>query len=176
MASHDLDFKVLLLGVPSTGKEEFVNRYISKFFIEDISSTVGVDFYTRIQEFRNKKIQLQIWNFGGQERFKFLLEKYCRGADGAIIMYDITNLESLDQLPDWTQIIREHAGTIPILLVGNKFETGNPRTISKEEAILTAKRYNLSGCVEISSRTGQNVEKTFEILTKILVESYESKI
>ena len=165
-----------MLGDPSTGKEEFVNRYISKFFIEDMNSTVGIDFYSKTQEFRGKEVQLQIWNFGGQERFKFLLQKYCKGANGVIIMYDITNLKSLDHLPDWTQIIREHAGAIPILLAGNKLNLEKSRKISKEEGILTAKKYDLSGCVELSSKTGQNVENTFEILTKVIIEYYGYKI
>ncbi|NVM43766.1 MAG: GTP-binding protein [Candidatus Lokiarchaeota archaeon] len=170
MASYDLNFKVLLLGDPSTGKEEFINRYISEIIHDDLNLTIGVDLYSKIQEFRGKKIQLQIWNFGNQERFKFLLHQYCRGANGAIVMYDITNLKSLDHLPDWTQIIREHAGAIPILLAGNKLDLEKSRKVSKEEGILLAKKYNLSGCVELSSKTGQNVEETFELLTKILIE------
>ena len=161
---------VLLFGDPSTGKEEFVNRYISKFFLEDNIPTVGVDFYSKIQDFRGKKVQLQIWSFGSQERFRFLLYQYCKCADGTIIMYDITNRLSLKNLPERIQIIREHAGDIPILLVGNKLDLEKSRKVSKEKAIFTTKKYNLSGCVEISSKTRQNVEKTFELLTKILIE------
>ena len=176
MASYDLTLKVLLLGDPSTGKEEFVNRYISAFFLEDLNLTVGVDFYSKTQEFRGKKVKLHIWNFGGQPRFRFLLHQYCKGANGAIIMYDITNRLSLNHLPDWTQIIREHAGDIPILLVGNNLDLEKYRSVSKEEGILIAKKYNLSACVELSSKTGQNVEKTFAMLTKILIDYCGFKI
>jgi len=136
----DYILKVILFGDPSTGKEEFVNRYISGNFQEDTNLTI--------------------------------LHKYCKGANGAIIMYDITDLKSLDHLSEWTQIIREHAGNIPILLVGNKLDLEKSRKVPKEEGVLTAKKYNLSSCVELSSKTGQNVEKTFEILTKILIEHY----
>jgi len=173
MASYDLILKVLLLGDPSTGKDEFVNRYISGLFQMETSLTIGVDFYSKTQEFRGKKVKLWIWNFGGQKRFRFFLHQYCKGANGAIIMYDITNRLSLNHLPDWTQIIREHAGDIPILLVGNKLDLEKPRKVPKEEGILTAKKYNLSACVELSSKTGQNVEKTFAILTKILIDYYK---
>jgi len=173
MSSYDYTLKVLLLGDPSTGKEEFVNRHISGIFHDDLNLTLGIDFYSKTQEFKGKKVRLQIWNFGGQERFRFLLHKYCIGANGAIIMYDITNLKSLDHLPEWTQVIREHAGDIPILLAGNRLDLETSRSVSKEEGILTAEKYNLSTCVELSTKTGQNVEKTFEILTKILVENYE---
>ncbi|NVM17219.1 MAG: GTP-binding protein [Candidatus Lokiarchaeota archaeon] len=167
--SYDYNLKVLLLGDPSTGKEDFVNRYISRIFQEDLNLPVGVDFYTKDQKFEGKIVKLQIWNFGGEPRFRFLIHQYCKGANGAIIMYDITNLKSLDNIPEWTQIIREHAGDIPILLVGNKLDLEKSRVVSKEEVVLIAKKYNLAAWVELSSKTGQNVEKTFATLTKILI-------
>ena len=176
MANYDLTLKVLLLGDPSTGKEDFVNRYISGIFQDDLNLTVGVDFYSKTQLFRGKKVKLHIWNFGAQPRFRFLLHQYCKGANGAIILYDITNRLSLKRLPDWTQIIRENAGDIPILLVGNKLDLEKSRKVPKEEGILTARKYNLSACVELSTKTGQNVEKTFTILTKILIEYCGFKI
>ncbi|MBY8987336.1 MAG: AAA family ATPase [Candidatus Lokiarchaeota archaeon] len=169
MASYDLTLKVLLLGDPSTGKEEFVNRYISRVFQDDLNLTVGVDFYTKDQEFRGKIVRLQIWDFGGEERFKVLLQSFAKGANGAIIMYDITRYLSLRHLPDWTQIIREHAGNIPIILVGAKAHLEEFRSVDREEGILAAKKYNLSGFIEVSSKTGQNVEKAFETLTRLIL-------
>jgi len=72
-------------------------------------------------------------------------------------------------LPEWTQILREHAGDIPILLVGNKLDLEKSRVVTKEEGILTAKKYSLSGCVEASSKTGKNVEKVFDALIRLLL-------
>ena len=127
MASYDYPLKILLLGAPSTGKDEFVIRYISEFpLVNDLKLTIGVDFYSKTQEFRGKKVKLQIWNFRSEERFRFLLPHGYKNAGGAIIMYDITNRLSLKQLPDWTQVIREHAGDIPIMLIGNRIELENP--------------------------------------------------
>ena len=170
MASYDFTFRVLLLGDPSSGKEELVNHFISPYFIADTKLTIGVDFYSKTQEFRGKKVKLQIWVFGGERRFRFLLHQYCKGKDAAMIMYDKTNRQSLDHLPEWTQIIREHAGDIPIMLIGNKLDLEKSRAVSKEEGILAAKKYNLSAYIEISSKTGQNVEKAFEVITEILFE------
>ena len=172
MASYDYTFKVLLLGDPSSGKEELVNHYISGFFLDDLKLTIGVDFYSKTQEFRGKKVKLQIWDFGDEERFRFLLHQYCKGKDAAMIMYDITNRQSLDHLPEWTQIIREHSGDIPIMLIGNKLDLEKSREVSRDEGILTAKKYNLSAYIEISSKTGKNVEKAFEVITEILIERF----
>jgi len=76
-----------------------------------------------------------IWDFGGEERFKFLLSQYCKGQDGAIIIYDITNSSTLNQLPDWIQIIRQTSGNIPIMLIGNKLDLEESREVSREEGI-----------------------------------------
>lgn len=172
MASYDYTLSVLLLGDSSSGIEELVNHYISSDFIDDTKLTIGVDFYSKTQKLRGKKVKLQFWVFGGEARFRFLLHQYCKSKNGAIIMYDITNRLSLDHLPDWTQIIREHAGDIPIILIGNKLDLEKSREVTKEEVILTAKKYNLSAYIEISSKTGQNVEKAFEVITEILIERF----
>ncbi|GAJ16015.1 unnamed protein product, partial [marine sediment metagenome] len=107
MASYDATIKIMLLGDKSVEKTSLTIRCISGFFLEDLKLTIGVDFYSKIINIDNKKIKLQIWDFGGEERFRFLLHQYCKGANAAFFLYDITNRLSLDHLPDWTQIIRE---------------------------------------------------------------------
>ena len=172
MASYDFTFRVLLLGAPSSGKEELVNRYIAGYFVNDNKLTIGVDFYSKTQEVYGRKVKLQFWDFGGEKRFRSLLHQHCKGKNAAMIMYDITNSLSLDHLPEWTQIIREHVGDIPIMLIGNKLDLEKYRAVTKEEGISIAKKYNLSAYMEMSSKTGQNVEKAFEVITKILFEQY----
>ena len=161
-----------MLGDAAVGKTSLTIRYISGFFLEDLKLTIGVDFYSKTTNFKNKKVKLQIWDFGGEERFRFLLHQYCKGANAAFFLYDITNRLSLDHLPDWTQIIREHAGDIPIMLVGSKVDLEKYRAVTREEGILAAKKYNLSSFVELSSKTGQNVEKAFDVITEELFDRY----
>jgi len=120
-------------------------------------------------------VKLQIWDFGGEERFRFLLSQYCKGANGAFFLYDITKSLTLDHLPDWTQIIREHAGDIPIMLIGSKKDLEEFRDVSTEDGDLAAKKYNLTSFMELSSKTGENVEQAFEIMTKILIEKTSLK-
>ncbi|MFX0071445.1 MAG: Rab family GTPase [Candidatus Hermodarchaeota archaeon] len=170
MTDYDYTFKVMMLGDASVGKTSLTLRYISGFFLEDLKLTIGVDFYSKTTDFIDKKVKLQIWDFGGEERFRFLLSQYCKGANGAFFLYDITNPITLDHLPDWTQIIREHAGDIPIMLIGSKLDLEEYRAVSREDGILAAKKYNLTSFVELSSKTGQNVEKAFKVLTECLIE------
>ena len=170
MTDYDYTFKVMLLGDASVGKTSLTLRYISGFFLEDLKLTIGVDFYSKTTDFKDKKVKLQIWDFGGEERFRFLLSQYCKGANGAFFLYDITNHITLDHLPDWTQIIREHAGDIPIMLIGSKKYLGEFRAVSTEDGDLAAKKYNLKSFMELSSKTGENVELAFETMTNILIE------
>jgi len=163
----------MMLGDAAVGKTSLTLRYISGFFLDDLKLTIGVDFYSKTTNFKNKKVKLQIWDFGGEQRFRFLLHQYCKGANAAFFLYDITNRLSLDHLPDWTQIIREHAGDIPIMLIGSKVDLKEFRAVTREEGILAAKKYNLSTFIELSSKTGQNVEKSFDVITETLFDKYK---
>jgi len=164
-----------MLGDASVGKTSLTIRYISGYFQEDLKLTIGVDFYSKTTNFKDKKVKLQIWDFGGEERFRFLLSQYCKGANGAFFLFDITNQVSLDHLPDWTQIIREQAGDIPIMLIGSKLDLDEFRAVPRDDGIQTAKKYNLASFVELSSKTGENVEKAFEVITEILFEKFSSE-
>ncbi|MFX0009160.1 MAG: GTP-binding protein [Candidatus Hermodarchaeota archaeon] len=175
MTEYDYTWKIMMLGDASVGKTSLTIRYISGFFLEDLKLTIGVDFYSKTTSFKGKKVKLQIWDFGGEERFRFLLHQYCKGANAAFFLYDITNRLSLDHLPDWTQIIREHAGDVPIMLVGSKVDLKQYRVVPREEGILAAKKYNLSAFVELSSKTGENVEEAFTLITETLFERYMEK-
>ena len=174
MTNYDYTFKIMMLGDASVGKTSLTMRYISGYFMEDLKLTIGVDFYSKTTSFKDKKVKLQIWDFGGEERFRFLLSQYSKGANGAFFLFDITNQTSLDHLPDWTQVIREHAGDIPIMLIGSKVDLHEFRAVLRDDGILAAKKYNLASFVELSSKTGENVEKAFNVMTEILFEKYSS--
>jgi small GTP-binding protein len=172
MTDYDYTFKLMMLGDASVGKTSLTLRYISGFFMEDLKLTIGVDFYSKTTLFNEKKVKLQMWDFGGEERFRFLLSQYCKGANGAFFLYDITNVRSIEHLPEWTQIVRENAGDIPIMLIGSKKDLEEFRTVPREDGILAAKKYNLSSFIELSSKTGDNVERAFKVMTETLFEHY----
>jgi small GTP-binding protein len=161
-----------MLGDKSTLKTALTIRYISGFFLEELKLTIGVDFYSKTTNYEGKKIKLQIWDFGGEERFRFLLSQYCKGANAAMFLYDITNPITLQHLPDWTAIIREHAGDIPIMLIGSRLDLEEYRAVPREEGINVAKNYGLCSFVELSAKTGQNVESAFKTMVEILYEIY----
>ncbi len=164
-----------MLGDETSGKTSLLNHCISGYFIEDLKLTVGVDFYSKTTSYDGKKIKLQIFDFGNQERFRFLWHQYCKGANGAFFVYSITNSSSLDHILEWTRIIRENAGDIPIILVGTKAHLEEQRAVTREQGISLVSIHNLSGFIEVSSKTGQNIDELFETITKILFNNLLTK-
>jgi small GTP-binding protein len=164
-----MTFKILLLGDASSGKDDLIRKYTSRLYPEDTRLSLGVDFYTRTTTFKDKIIRIQLWDVESEDIKGFLLSSYCRGSNGAIIMYDITNFNTLKHVPDWVQLIRKNAGNIPIVLMGNLSNLEKTWDVSREEGIKLAKKYNLSGFVEISTKTGENVEEMFESFSEILI-------
>jgi len=173
-ADYDYTFKIMILGDDSVGKTSLTIRYISGFYLEGLKLTIGVDFYSKTTNFRGKEVKLQIWDFGGEERYRFLLSQYFKRTNAALFLYDITNRLTLDHLRDYIQIIREHSGDIPIILVGTNLHLQAKREVSKKEGILAAKKYNLSAFAEVSAKTGQNIDQLFENVIEILIERYIS--
>ncbi len=137
--------------------------------------TIGLDFYLKNLNLNEKKISLQIWDFAGESRFRFLLPGYVMGASGGIFMYDITRYASLKNLDEWLDVIsqglKEDYRKIPILMVGGKSDLELKRTVSKKEAIDMAKSRHLLGYTECSSKSGLNVESVFSSLAQTLMKN-----
>ena len=164
----DYTFNIIMVGDDAAGKTSLTTRYISGFFLDDHQLKVGADFYSKITSYKGRRVKLQLWNFGGEEQFKFLMRKYSEGADAAIYLYNITIPSSLDRLLEWIQVIKNLAGDIPILLVGTELHLEEQRAVTKEQGIQAAREHNLSGFIEVSSKTGQKVNQLFETITEIL--------
>ena len=166
----DFTFKLLLLGDASVGKTTLTHKYVSGIFLDNPRLTIGVDFHSKKVLIDERSTRLQIWDFGGEDRFRFLLPTYSKGANGAIFLYDITNAKSLYHLPDWTRIVKANAGEIPIFLAGSKVDLDEYRVVSYEEGMHAAQENNLAGFLELSSKTGINVEEAFNTITSIMIQ------
>ncbi|MBN2157214.1 MAG: GTP-binding protein [Candidatus Lokiarchaeota archaeon] len=168
----DYIFKILMLGDGSVGKTSLSKHYIERAFTPDIRLTVGIQFFIK-QEIKveDKRVKLQIWDFGGEDRFRIMVPTLCLGSHGCIFMYDVTRPSTLNSHHSWTYIVKERCGKdVPIMLVGNKIDLVEKRAISTEHGIEVAKRSGFTGFSETSAKDGTNVDSTFETIARLMVQ------
>uniref|UniRef100_H3AWB0 Ras-related protein SEC4 n=1 Tax=Latimeria chalumnae TaxID=7897 RepID=H3AWB0_LATCH len=132
----------------------------------------GIDFKIRTVELDGKKIKLQIWDTAGQERFRTITTAYYRGAMGIMLVYDITNEKSFDNIKNWIRNIEEHASSdVERMILGNKCDMNEKRQVSKERGEKLAIDYGIK-FLETSAKSSINVEQAFftlagDIMTKL---------
>ncbi|MFX0010222.1 MAG: Rab family GTPase [Candidatus Hermodarchaeota archaeon] len=170
----DVMFKVCFFGDGGVGKTTLIGRYLTGVFKSDHTLTIGVDFHIKKLRIGDKVVSLQIWDFAGESRFRFLLPSYVVGASGGIFMYDITRFSSLKNFPEWIDIFKKgFAGDgekqLPVIMVGSKLDLNYKRAVSSKEAYKLAKEKNLYGYIECSSKDGRNVEDIFTEIAKLLL-------
>jgi len=176
MPNYDYTFKILLLGDASVGKTSFTKRYCYNIFNPSERLTIGVDFHVKTIDLRGLKVKLQIWDVGGEERFRFLLPTYTLGANAAFLLYDITRPATLDNITEWTSIVRQKAGEIPIMLVGAKLDLAkSQRKVPREHGIQTAEKNKMAGFSELSSKDNININEAFETLTDLSLEKIKER-
>ena len=172
--SEDTVYKVLLLGDSSVGKTCFLLRYCDKTFQEAHLSTIGLDYRLKSMTLNNEKnIKLQIWDTAGQDRFRALTKNYYKGANGIILIYDISATQTFENVKIWINQIKEEANpNVIIYLVGNKIDLPpESRTITEEEGKKMANEYKLL-FKEASAKLGTNVNEIFqELVEKIDAEA-----
>ncbi len=163
-------FKLLLCGDGGVGKTTLADRYVNGRFKTDTRITVGVQFLVKRLTINGNPIDLQIWDFGGEERFRFLLPAYCRGASGGLFMFDITAPSSLSHIGDWLSVVRRWDKSFPILPVGTKLDLDPYRKVKKEEEVMVVRENNLPDVIEVSAKTGQNVDFAYQAITELMVD------
>jgi small GTP-binding protein len=162
--------KILTAGEGGVGKTTLLRRYVEGKFSAETKMTIGVEFFLKEVEVDGKQCTLQLWDFGGQERFRFLLESYVLGAKGALLMFDLTRPMTLENLEEWVNLVRRSDNTIPVLFLGTKLDLESDIMVEDNYALQFKDNYKLFDFLKISSKTGQNVQESFELLTRKILE------
>ncbi|KAH8516592.1 hypothetical protein POPTR_002G138400v4 [Populus trichocarpa] len=158
---YDYLFKLLLIGDSGVGKSCLLLRFADDSYIESYISTIGVDFKIRTVEQDGKTIKLQIWDTAGQERFRTITSSYYRGAHGIIVVYDVTDQESFNNVKQWLNEIDRYASdNVNKLLVGNKSDLTANKVVSYETAKAFADEIGIP-FMETSAKDATNVEQAF---------------
>ena len=174
-----IKFKVVIAGDKNVGKTSLLRRYATGKFEKSTLSTIGVDFETKkvivkMDDGSEVDILLNLWDFGGEKKFRILFPSYVSGASGALMLYDITNKDSLADLHAWIKLI-ESVNQPPRtkILLEHKIDLEDQRAISRDDAMEVFKQHKFQGeILGTSAKTGENVEKAFEMLgSQILLNS-----
>jgi small GTP-binding protein len=162
--------KVILAGDGGVGKTTLIRRYIEDKFDSSTKMTIGVEFFLKELEVDGDSVALQIWDFAGQPRFRFLLDSYVMGAKGVILMFDLTRMQTLENLDKWLELVRSDNENIPILFVGTKWDLKDQIQVQDDYAEEIQEEYGFVDFLKVSSKTGENVDKVFEVIAKNIVQ------
>jgi len=162
--------KILTAGEGGVGKTTLLRRFVEGQFFSETKMTIGVEFFLKSIVLGDNEITLQLWDFGGQERFRFLLESYVLGAKGAFLMFDLTRIATLEKLEQWVQIVRQNDPNLPVLFLGTKIDLIEDINVNDDYALSYLESLNLFDYLKISSKTGVNVEESFKRLTQEILE------
>lgn len=161
---YDYLFKIVLIGDSGVGKSNLMNRFTKSEFYSDSKSTIGVEHATKTLRIEDKTIKAQIWDTAGQERYRAITSHYYRGAVGALLVYDITDYSSFENVVTWLWELREYADSeIIIVLVGNKSDLGHLRVVEEKEARAFAEKEKLF-FIETSALDSSNVDEAFKTI------------
>jgi small GTP-binding protein len=161
-------FKLIVIGDGKVGKTSIIRRYVHEQFDPKYKKTIGVAHAVKRLLIDDGEVTLTIWDTGGQELFDCIRPQYYRGANGVLIIYDVTNKESFDHLDKWFSDLDEQCGKLPVILVANKIDLVEKIVIHREEG----ERYALKkGLIffETSAKTGEHVVDVMEELGKKLL-------
>jgi Ras-related protein Rab-1A len=180
MSEYDSIFKVIVVGDAGVGKTSILSRLCDGIFESQYRSTLGIDFKIKNIIIDEKKIKLQIWDTAGQERFSAIVNAYYRGTNCAIVVFDLTDLNTLGRAKTYIDQIRKFTtksiynaentidDKIPIILLGNKVDITYKRSINDSDIQSFMELNEIIHYVETSAKDDINILKSFNLVANIL--------
>ena len=173
---YDYTLKFLLVGDSDVGKEEIINGLEEAESLEDeeqvpFCKSPGVRHKSTVILLEGKRVRIQLWDTSGQGRFSTILRSYSRGAQGILLVYDITNKWSFSGLKNWLQEVEEHAPGVPKILLGNRLHLAFKRQVSETGAESYAHKHNMS-FFEVSPLCNFNVRESFTELARVVLQRH----
>jgi len=174
-AGKTYQFKLVLLGDTSVGKSSIVIRFVKGQFSEYQESTIGAAFLTQTVPVNDCTVKFEIWDTAGQERYHSLAPMYYRGAAAAVVVYDITSMDSFQRAKQWVkELQRQGSPDVVIALAGNKVDREEEREVASDESKSYADNNNLF-FIETSAKTNVNVRELFLAIAKKLPKDNNEK-
>jgi len=171
---YDMIFKIVLIGDTSVGKTNILSKYLTDEFDAKSKATVGVEFGVKNFKIENNIVKVQIWDTAGEERYRSITNAYYKGAKGSLLVYDITNKKSFENVEKWISDLKANADEdISMILLGNKTDLEDKRVVTTEEGKNKAEFYNLT-FMETSALNGNNIQEAFnELIMDVYKRNHE---
>eukprot|EP00053_Salpingoeca_punica_P007159 m.66033 g.66033 ORF g.66033 m.66033 type:complete len:206 (-) comp14028_c0_seq2:206-823(-) len=164
-----VEAKIVLLGMQGVGKTSLVQRYTQGVFSDVVTSTIGASFFTHKMIVDGCHIKCQIWDTAGQERFRSMAPMYYRGAHAAMLVYDVNDQNSFENVHRWVkELQRNVTGTVLLCLIGNKIDLPSDRAVTSEKGREFAESINAL-FYETSAKTDVGIQEAFLKLAKELI-------
>ena len=171
----DITIKLLLIGNAYVGKTLIVQKFIDNTFSKSTVSTIGVDLQSKVIDINGKTVKYLIWDTAGEDRMKTMTYSYYRGCHVILVVYDVTDRKSFQNVSTWVECIDKFAKTNVLrILVGNKTDLEDKRVISTDEGKQLAEQNGLK-YYEISALTIKGLHEMFEDIAREYVEIYQQK-
>ncbi|KAL4501421.1 hypothetical protein ABPG72_021228 [Tetrahymena utriculariae] len=163
--------KILTLGESGVGKSSLLLRYKDDKFAGNFVTTLGVEYKQKQIQIENIPLTVQVWDTAGQERFKTITPNYYRSVDGALLVFDISELETFDKIEYWIQDLQKDADLTKVImvLVGNKSDLDEKRKVDFQTAQKKAQEYQIE-YIETSAKTNSNVDQVFEMIVRKVID------
>jgi small GTP-binding protein len=172
--------KLINAGDGGVGKTTFLKRYTAGAFVSNTIETIGTGFFTKQiylennPKLRNERVDITIWDLGGQIRFRHILKDFIIGASGALLFFDLTRYDTFEHLNDWLDLINqsnEEDDKTPVILIGTKADLDVARMVEEKEILEFVKTKDLIGYYETSAKSGLNIDKTIETLVEYIFQT-----
>ena len=173
--NYDYLVKLLIIGDSGTGKSSLLLRWVDDMFTDKFITTVGIDFKHKIVDTGLEIVKCQIWDTAGQERFRTIMNAFYRGAMGVLICYDITDLNSFNNISTWISDVENNCNENTIkFIVGLKNDLNHERKIKFDDAQKVADKY---GCyfIECSAKINSNVDQLFRVMVSYVVYYHKAR-
>ena len=169
--NSDNIFKILTIGEQAVGKTSILRRYVENKFMKHHLSTIGIDYLSKTIKIKGKEIKLKIWDTAGQERYRNITNQIYKGSDGIVLVFDVTNEDSFNQISEWMKQITENVSKdeISIILIGNKCDI-QERIVDQKKGEEMAESLGIS-YYETSALSGQGINEAFEGLVNLIMEN-----
>lgn len=168
MATRKKFLKVIILGDSGVGKTSLMNQYVNRHFSVSYKATIGADFLTKDVVVDDRIVTLTLWDTAGQERFQSLGVAFYRGADCCVLVYDVNNVRSFENLPAWrdeflVQASPRDPDSFPFVCLGNKIDVPEAkRAVPNRRAVAFCRSGGQMPYFETSAKDGEGVEVAFE--------------